>query len=111
MWESCHRGPSFVMNQRARPVLERSQTRQIAGRRYIVCRNHEEAKKDAADRAAILTTLERQLKKGDKARKKSARSPASDYLSGAMLIEDVRHHYSHHHNDEGPDLATGAMSF
>ena len=39
----------------------------LAGRRYIVCRNHEEAKKDAADRAAILAALERQLKKGDKA--------------------------------------------
>src|SRR5206468_7439113 len=39
----------------------------LAGRRYIVCRNHGEAKKDAADRAAILAALERQLKKGDKA--------------------------------------------
>ena len=39
----------------------------LAGRRYIVCRNHDEAKKDAADRAAILAALERQLKKGDKA--------------------------------------------
>src|SRR4051812_32842417 len=39
----------------------------LAGRRYIVCRNHDEAKKDAADRAAILFALERQLKKGDKA--------------------------------------------
>ena len=38
-----------------------------SGRRYIVCRNHEEAKKDATDRAAILAALERQLKKGDKA--------------------------------------------
>jgi hypothetical protein len=37
-----------------------------AGRRYIVCRNHEEMKKDAAARAAILAGLERQLKKGDK---------------------------------------------
>jgi hypothetical protein len=36
---------------------------------------------------------------------------ASDYLSGAMLIEDVRHHYGHHHYNEGPDLATGALSF
>jgi hypothetical protein len=39
----------------------------LAGRRYIVCRNHEEAKKDAADREAILSSLQRQLKKGDKA--------------------------------------------
>jgi hypothetical protein len=35
----------------------------LAGRRYIVCRNHQEAQKDAAaaDRAAILASLERQL--------------------------------------------------
>jgi hypothetical protein len=46
-----------------------------------------------------------------KACKKSARNPALDYLSGAMLIEDVRHHYGHNHYDEGPDLATGALSF
>jgi transposase len=39
----------------------------LAGRRYIVCRNQEEAKKDAADRASILAALERQLKRGDKA--------------------------------------------
>src|SRR5271157_289015 len=38
----------------------------LAGRRYIVCRNHEQMKRDAAARAAILTALERQLKKGDK---------------------------------------------
>jgi hypothetical protein len=39
----------------------------LAGRRYIVCRNHQEAKEDAADRASILAALERQLTKGDKA--------------------------------------------
>ena len=39
----------------------------LAGRRYIVCRNHQEAEKDAADRASIVTALERQLAKGDKA--------------------------------------------
>ena len=38
----------------------------LAGRRYIVCRNREEMKKDAAARTAILAALERQLKKGDK---------------------------------------------
>jgi Transposase DDE domain len=38
----------------------------LAGRRYIVCRNREEMKKDAAARAAILAALEHQLKKGDK---------------------------------------------
>ena len=39
----------------------------LAGRRYIVCRNHDQMRKDAAARAAILAALERELKKGDKA--------------------------------------------
>jgi transposase len=39
----------------------------LAGRRYIVCRNDAEALKDAADRAAILAALARQLEQGDKA--------------------------------------------
>ena len=39
----------------------------LAGRRYIVCRNQQEAQKDAADRASIVAALERQLAKGDKA--------------------------------------------
>src|SRR5262245_36534026 len=39
----------------------------LAGRRYIVCRNHQEAEKDAADRDLILAALKRQLAKGDKA--------------------------------------------
>jgi hypothetical protein len=38
-----------------------------AGRRYVVCRNEEEAKKDAAERAAILAALAHQLGRGDKA--------------------------------------------
>ena len=39
----------------------------VAGRRHIVCRNEAEAAKDAADRAAIIEGLDRQLKRGDKA--------------------------------------------
>src|SRR5438105_15091372 len=39
----------------------------LAGRRYIVCRNTEQAHKDAADRTDILAALERQLARGDKA--------------------------------------------
>jgi Transposase DDE domain len=38
----------------------------LGGHRYIVCVNHQQAEKDAADRAAILAALERQLRKGDK---------------------------------------------
>jgi transposase len=33
----------------------------LAGRRYIVCRNLDQMKKDAADRAAIVAALEKQL--------------------------------------------------
>jgi hypothetical protein len=39
----------------------------LGSARYIVCRNHQEAEKDAADRQSIVQNLERQLKKGDKA--------------------------------------------
>ena len=38
----------------------------IGRARYIVCINHDQAAKDAADRAAIVQGLERRLKKGDK---------------------------------------------
>jgi len=39
----------------------------IAGRRYIVCRNEEEARKDAEARAELVAGLERKLARGDKA--------------------------------------------
>ena len=39
----------------------------VENRRYIVCRNEEEADKDAADRHAIVAALDQQLKRGDKA--------------------------------------------
>jgi hypothetical protein len=39
----------------------------LAGERYIICRNEEEAKRDAAERAAILDSLARHLQRGDKA--------------------------------------------
>lgn len=39
----------------------------VGGRRYILCRNHQEADRDAAARDAILGNLQRQLAKGDKA--------------------------------------------
>jgi hypothetical protein len=37
-----------------------------AGRRYIVCRNEEEARRDAETRAKLLADLERKLAQGDK---------------------------------------------
>lgn len=39
----------------------------ISGRRYVLCRNEEEAKKDAEARAATIASLERKLAQGDKA--------------------------------------------
>lgn len=39
---------------------------QVEGRRYIVCLNEEERRKDAHDREAIVENLRRQLKSGDK---------------------------------------------
>jgi len=39
----------------------------LAGRRYVLCRNAEQACKDAETRAALLAGLERKLAQGDKA--------------------------------------------
>ena len=38
----------------------------LEGRRYVVCLNEEQARKDAADREAIVAALREQLKGGDK---------------------------------------------
>ena len=56
----------LVMTKRGKEVEYEAKTVSVAARRYIVCRNHAEAAKDAADRTSILTALERQLAKGDK---------------------------------------------
>jgi hypothetical protein len=47
-------------------VLELKEVR-IEDRRYVVCFNPEQAKKDAADRQAIVESLREKLKQGDKA--------------------------------------------
>jgi len=46
------------------PLAVREQM--VDGRRYIVCYNEEQAKKDAADRQAIVGSLREKLKNGDK---------------------------------------------
>ncbi|MCA1960705.1 MAG: hypothetical protein LDL33_07905 [Desulfomonile sp.] len=38
----------------------------VDDRRYVVCVNEDQAKKDAADRSAIISALEERLKEGDK---------------------------------------------
>ena len=57
----------LVMKKRGKEIDYEAKAVTLAGRRYIVCRNHQEAEKDAADRTSILAALERQLAKGDKA--------------------------------------------
>jgi transposase len=56
----------LVVTKQGKEIDYEAKAVALAGRRYIVCRNHDEMKKDAAARAAILTALDRQLKKGDK---------------------------------------------
>jgi len=57
----------LLVQKRDKDVDYEAKTVTRAGRRYIVCRNLEEMKKDAATRAALLASLEKQLAKGDKA--------------------------------------------
>src|SRR5262245_28549057 len=57
----------LVMKKRGKEIDYAAKTVMLAARRYIVCRNRQEAEKDAADRASIVAALERQLAKGDKA--------------------------------------------
>ncbi len=56
----------FVLKKPRREVDYEAKAVALAGRRYVVCRNLDEMKKDAANRATIVANLERQLKKGDK---------------------------------------------
>jgi transposase len=56
----------LVLTKRKKDIDYEAKAVTLPGRRYIVCRNREEMKKDAAARAAILAALERQLQKGDK---------------------------------------------
>jgi len=56
----------FVLRKERREVEYEAKAVALAGRRYIVCRNLNEMKKDAANRGTIVAALERQLKRGDK---------------------------------------------
>lgn len=57
----------LVIEKRGRDTEYGAKAVTLGGARYIVCINHQEAAKDAAERAAILAALERQLRRGDKA--------------------------------------------
>jgi hypothetical protein len=57
----------LVIEKRGRDTDYGATAVTLGGARYIVCINHQEAAKDAAERVAILAALERQLRRGDKA--------------------------------------------
>jgi Transposase DDE domain len=58
--------PLLIPRQKGETELAIKETT-IAGRRYVICRNEEEAKKDAVARAELVAGLERKLAQGDKA--------------------------------------------
>jgi hypothetical protein len=68
-------------------------------RRYIVCRNEDEARKDAADREAIVAALQEQLRCGDKSlignrgyrRYLSGTGPDHFQIDEAKLAEEARY--------------------
>ncbi len=57
----------LIVEKRGRDIEYSAKAVTLGGARYIVCINHQQAAKDAADRTAILAALERQLRRGDKA--------------------------------------------
>jgi len=65
--EDCAPFLPLTMKKRGKEADYEAKTVMLDGRRYIVCRNHQQAQKDAADRASIVAAMERQLAKGDKA--------------------------------------------
>ena len=89
--------PLLIERSRGETQLFAKEVR-VKAARYIVCRNEAEAKKDRADRQAIIAGLERQLRKGDKAlignsayrrylRKTNAVGPAFEIDPGKLADE------------------------
>jgi Transposase DDE domain len=60
-------GVPLTITKRGHEIDYEAKAVTVGGRRYILCRNHQEAERDAAARQAILANLERQLARGDKA--------------------------------------------
>jgi transposase len=72
---------------------------QVEGRRYIVCRNEDEARKDAADREAIVASLQEKLRNGEKSlvgnkgyrRYLSSTGPDHFQIDEAKIKEEARY--------------------
>jgi hypothetical protein len=71
----------------------------VAGRRYVVCLNEDEARKDAADREAIVASLRAKLRAGEKSlvgnkgyrRYLSATGPDHFRIDEAKIREEARY--------------------
>jgi len=70
----------------------------VEGRRYVVCLNEEEARKDVHDREAIVASLREQLKQGDKSlignrgyRKYLKQSKAKFEVDEAKIKQEARY--------------------
>ncbi len=72
---------------------------QVEGRRYIVCLNEDEARKDAADREAIVASLREKLRSGEKSlvgnkgyrRYLSSTGPDHFQIDEAKIEEEARY--------------------
>jgi DDE family transposase len=60
-------GVPLTITKRGHEIDYEAKAVTVGDARYILCRNHQEAERDAAARDAILANLERQLARGDKA--------------------------------------------
>jgi hypothetical protein len=60
-------GVPLTITKRGHEIDYEAKAVTVGGARYILCRNHQEAERDAVTRQAILANLERQLARGDKA--------------------------------------------
>ena len=79
----------LTLTKRGKDIDYEAKTVTLAGRRYIVCRNHQEAEKDAADRASIVAALERQLAKGDKALSAMPASAVTSRRSARSTLRSI----------------------
>ena len=99
-------GPSRSLPGRASRAADRATTRRrlkvkevrVEDRRYVVCLNDDEARKDAADRKAIVAALREQLRNGDKSlvgnkgyRRYLARRGRITSIDEAKIKEEARY--------------------
>ena len=63
----------LALTKRGKEIDYEAKTVTLAGRRYIVCRNQQEAEKDAADRASIVAALRAAARQGRQGARRQCR--------------------------------------